>query len=197
MAFYDCTLSKGQADLEQEELIAIKINSSLPAYNIQEVSIFYMKKINWFQLIVIVLVTELIGMLGNLFSGKAGQIYTSFVKPPLSPPGWLFGVIWPILYLLMGIAAYIIYQTPPTPERKKATTLYWVQLFVNFLWPIIFFRFKWYWISVAVIILLDVLVLITTIRFYKIKKAAGYLMIPYLIWILFATYLNIGIAVLN
>lgn len=136
-------------------------------------------------------------MLGNLFSGKAGQIYTSFVKPPLSPPGWLFGVIWPILYLLMGIAAYIIYQTPPTPERKKATTLYWVQLFVNFLWPIIFFRFKWYWISVAVIILLDVLVLITTIRFYKIKKAAGYLMIPYLIWILFATYLNIGIAVLN
>jgi len=156
-----------------------------------------MKKINWPQLILIVLITELIGALGGLFSGNAGQMYTSFIRPSLSPPGWLFGIIWPVLYLLMGIAAYIIYQMPQTPERKKATTLYWVQLFVNFLWPIVFFRFELYWLSVAVIILLDILVLITTITFYKIEKAAGYLMIPYLFWILFATYLNIGIALLN
>ena len=156
-----------------------------------------MKKINWFQLLVIVLATELIGLLSSLFSGTTGQIYKSLVKPPLSPPGWLFGVIWPVLYLLMGIAVYIIYQTPQTPVRKKATDLYWVQLIVNFLWPIIFFRFEWYWISVAVILLLVLLVLITTIWFYRIKKVAGYLMIPYLLWILFATYLNIGIAVLN
>lgn len=155
------------------------------------------KKINWVQLIVIVFVTELVGLLSSLFSGTIGQIYTSFIKPPLSPPGWLFGVVWPVLYLLMGVAAYLIYQTLQTPERKKAITLYWIQLFVNFLWPIIFFRFEWYWISVAVILLLDILVSITTVRFYKIKKAAGYLMIPYLLWILFATYLNIGIAVLN
>lgn len=155
------------------------------------------KKIDWFQLFIIILATELIGVLGSLFSGNAGQIYTSFIKPPLSPPGWLFGVVWPILYLLMGIAAYIIYQTPPTADRKKAITLYWVQLFVNFLWPIVFFRFEWYWVAVAVILLLDVLVLITTIWFYRIKKVAGYLMLPYLLWILFATYLNIGIAVLN
>lgn len=78
-----------------------------------------MKKIDWFQLIVIILITELIGLLSSLLSGNAGQIYTSFVKPPLSPPGWLFGVIWPVLYLLMGIAAYIIYQTPQTPEQKR------------------------------------------------------------------------------
>lgn len=156
-----------------------------------------MKKINWFQLFVIILITELVGALGSLFSGNTGQIYASFIKPPLSPPGWLFGVIWPILYLLMGIAVYIIYQSPETLDRKKATTLYWVQLFVNFLWPIVFFGFEWYWISVAVILLLDVLVLITTIWFYKIKKVAGYLMVPYLLWIIFATYLNIGIAVLN
>ncbi len=155
------------------------------------------KKIDWFQLFVIVLATELIGMLSSLFSGNAGQIYSSFIKPPLSPPGWLFGVIWPILYLLMGIAAYIIYQSPPTPDRKKAITLYWMQLFVNFLWPIVFFRFEWYWIAFAVILILDVLVLTTTIWFYRIKKVAGYLMLPYFLWILFATYLNIGIAVLN
>ncbi len=156
-----------------------------------------MKKINWYELLVIVLITELIGMLGNLFSGNPMQMYISFTKPPLSPAGWLFGVIWPILYLLMGIAAYLIYQTPPTPDRKKATTLYWVQLVVNFLWPIIFFRFEWFWLSVIVILILDVLVFLTTIWFYKIKKEAGYLMIPYLLWLLFATYLNVGIALLN
>ena len=156
-----------------------------------------MKKIHWFQLISIVLITELIGALGGLLSGNTGQIYTAFIKPSFSPPGWLFGIIWPLLYLLMGIAAYIIYQTHLTPQRKKAISLYWVQLFVNFLWPIVFFRFEFYWISVAVILLLDVLVFITTRTFYKLKKPAGYLMIPYLIWILFATYLNIGIAFLN
>lgn len=155
------------------------------------------KKINWLQLVIIILATELIGMLSSLFSGNTGQIYKSFEKPPLSPPGWLFGVIWPILYLLMAIAAYIIYQTPHTASRQKAITLYWVQLFVNFLWPIVFFRFEWYWISVAIILLLDILVLTTTIWFYKINKAAGYLMIPYILWIVFATYLNIGIAILN
>lgn len=156
-----------------------------------------MKKINWLQLVIIVLITELIGVLSSSLSGNTGQIYSFLVKPPLSPPGWLFGVIWPILYLLMGIAAYIIYQSPETLERKRATTLYWGQLFVNFLWPILFFRFGWYWISVLVILILDVLVYITTIKFYNINKVAGYLMIPYLLWILFATYLNIGIAALN
>ena len=156
-----------------------------------------MKKVDWFQLIVIVLVTQLAGILGNLFSGNAGQSYSTFIKPPLSPPGWLFGIVWPVLYLLMGIAAYIIYKTPQTPERKKVTALYWMQLFVNFLWPIIFFRFEWYWISVLVILLLDVLVSMTAMRFYKLKKVAGYLMIPYLLWLLFATYLNIGVAILN
>jgi tryptophan-rich sensory protein len=156
-----------------------------------------LKKVNWFQLLAIILITELAGVLSSLSSGNVGQIYASLIKPPLSPPGWLFGVVWPILYLLMGIAAYIIYQAPQSPEREKAINLYWVQLFINFLWPIVFFRFEWFWISVLVILLLDVLVLITTILFYRINKIAGYLMIPYLLWILFATYLNIGIAVLN
>lgn len=156
-----------------------------------------MKKINWFQLIAIVLITQLAGVLGSLLSGNTGNIYASFVKPPLSPPSWLFGVVWPVLYLLMGIAAYMIYQTPRTPERKKATAIYWTQLFVNFLWPIVFFRFGWYWASVAVIFLLIILVIITTVRFYGIHETAGCLMIPYLLWILFAAYLNVGVAFLN
>ncbi|MGI6403131.1 MAG: TspO/MBR family protein [Oscillospiraceae bacterium] len=156
-----------------------------------------MKKINWFKLLEIVLITELIGVLSSLVSGNIKQTYTSFLKPPFAPPGWIFGIVWPVLYLLMGIAAYRIYQTAQSPERKKAITFYWVQLFVNFLWPILFFRFQQLWISVAVIVLLDLLVFLTTMRFCKRDKAAGYLMLPYLLWILFATYLNIGIAVLN
>lgn len=156
-----------------------------------------MKRINWFQLLVIILITQLAGVLGSLLSGSIGQVYTSFIKPPLSPPGWLFGVVWPVLYLLMGIAAYLIYQAPKTPERQKAITFYWVQLFINFLWPIVFFRFQWYWLSVAVILLLDVLVLTTAIWFFRLNKVAGCLMLPYVLWIIFATYLNIGIAVLN
>lgn len=156
-----------------------------------------MKKINWFQLIAIVLGTKLIGLLGSLFSGITGQSYATLIKPPLSPPGWLFGLVWPVLYLLMAIAAYLIYQTPPTPERQKATGLYWIQLFVNFLWPIVFFRFEWYWFSVAVILLLNILVIAAALRFFKLEKAAGYLMIPYLLWLLFAAYLNIGVALLN
>ncbi|HWR19155.1 MAG TPA: TspO/MBR family protein [Clostridia bacterium] len=155
-----------------------------------------MKKINWLQLLVIVLITELVGVLASILSGNIGQIYTSFIKPPLSPPAWLFGVVWPVLYLLMGIAAYIIYQSR-APNRKDAIVLYWIQLFVNFLWPIIFFRFAWYWLAVVGILMLDVLVFVAMLWFYKIKKAAGYLMLPYLLWIFFATYLNIGIAVLN
>lgn len=155
------------------------------------------KKIQWFQLITIVLITELIGMLSGFFSGNIGEVYPALVKPPLAPPGWIFGIIWPILYLLMGIAAYIIYQSPQTPNSQSAISLYWVQLIVNFFWPIVFFRFERYWLAVAVILLLDILVLITTVKFYRIDKRAGYLMIPYLLWILFATYLNIAIAVLN
>ena len=156
-----------------------------------------MKKNDWLQLFAIVVATELIGMAASLISGSAGQIYRSLIQPPLSPPGWLFGIVWPVLYLLMGIAAYLVYQTPQTLQRRKAVTLYWVQLFVNFLWPIVFFRLEWYWLSVAVILVLDVLVFVTAVWFYQIRKAAGILMIPYLLWILFATYLNIGIALLN
>lgn len=156
-----------------------------------------MKQINWYKLLVIVLITQITGLLANLLSGNTRQVYQALIKPPFAPPGWLFGVVWPILYLLMAIAAYLIYQTPVNFESKRATDLYWVQLMVNFLWSIVFFRFGWYWVSVAVIVLLDLLVFTAVFWFFKLKKAAGYLMIPYLLWILYATYLNIGFAMLN
>lgn len=156
-----------------------------------------MKNISWFALIIIIFSTMLVGGLSGALSNNSGQVYTSMMRPPLSPPGWLFGIVWPILYILMGVSAYIIYKSEPSANRKIAIFLYCIQLFVNFLWPIIFFRFQWYWVSVGVIILLDILVLMTIIQFSKINKTASYLLIPYMSWILFATYLNIGISKLN
>lgn len=155
------------------------------------------KKINWFLLFLIVLITQIVGVLGSLVSGDVSQIYSDLTLPPLSPPGWLFGSVWFVLYLLMGIAAYIIYISPKSPQRNSSIYIYWIQLFINFLWPIVFFRFNAYWIAAGVIILLDLFVIINTIMFFKVNKTAGFLFIPYLIWILFATYLNISIALLN
>ena len=107
-------------------------------------------------------------------------------------------MVWTILYALMGVAAYLIYSAEADAERKRtALTFYVVQLAVNFLWSIVFFRFQLFWLSVAVILLLDVLVALTILRFRPISKAAAYLLLPYLAWILFATYLNIGVAVLQ
>lgn len=154
-------------------------------------------KINWISLVIIILITEIIGVAGSLFSGNASQRYESFLLPAFSPPSWIFGIIWPILYLLMGISVYIIYNILQTNQSKRAIYFYWVQLILNFTWPIMFFRFNAIIVSVFIILLLDIIVFITIVLFYKINKIAGYLLIPYIIWLLFATYLNIGIAFLN
>lgn len=155
------------------------------------------KKINWLLLLSAIAITELTGFISNLFSGDVKQTYLAFSKPLLSPPHWLFGIVWPILYFLMAVALYIVSQEAESSSRKEAIPLYWLQLFINFIWPIIFFRFQLLWISVFIIVVLDILVCFTLLKFYKIKKIAGYLLVPYLLWILFATYLNIGIAILN
>lgn len=139
---------------------------------------------------------ELVGMLSGLLSGDMKGLYSSLVKPPLSPPGWVFGVVWLVLYALMGIAAYLVYQQK-TPESKDAIFWFEIQLGVNFLWSIIFFRYQLFWAAFVAIVLLDLLVIYTIGLFRKIDKTAARLMIPYLLWILFATYLNLGVAILN
>lgn len=156
-----------------------------------------MKKIKWSKLITIVLVTELVGLIASLLSGNIKKVYMTINKPALAPPSWVFGIVWSVLYLMIGVAAYIVYESEETEQRKKAIWLYWVQLFVNFVWPIVFFRFLMFEAALLVIGVLDILVVITTREFYKINKFAGKLMIPYLLWLMFATYLNLGIALLN
>ena len=121
--------------------------------------------------------------------------YTSLVQPPLAPPKILFPIAWTIIYLLMGIS-YYIYKKEYI-ENDEIDILYYVQLFVNALWSIIFFLWKARFVAILWIILLDVLVILLIYAFLHRKKISAYLNIPYLIWILFATYLTIGIYILN
>ena len=118
--------------------------------------------------------------------------YNSLVQPPLSPPSIVFPIVWTILYVLMGISYYLL-KNP----SKKEKIFYFVQLGVNVLWSVFFFIGKFYLFSFIWIILLDVLVIFMIGIFYHNNKASAYLQIPYLIWILFATYLNLGIYILN
>lgn len=118
--------------------------------------------------------------------------YNSLVQPPLSPPSIVFPIVWTILYVLMGISYYLL-KNP----SKKEKIIYFVQLGVNALWSLFFFIGKFYLFSFIWIVLLDVLVIFMIGIFYQNSKISGYLQIPYLIWILFATYLNLGIYILN
>lgn len=135
----------------------------------------------------------LVGGLATLISGGTSQ---GFRKPPLSPPDWVFPVVWNILYILIGLASYLIYKDSDY-KFNDALKAYFYQLFVNFLWPIVFFRFEYYTASVVVLGVLILLVIGNIIEFYKLNHTAGLLLVPYLIWCLFALYLNIGVAVLN
>lgn len=136
----------------------------------------------------------LVGGVSALFSGSF-DLYSSIIKPPLSPPGYVFGIVWPILYLLMGISFYYIKKD--NYILNNACVWYYVQLFLNFIWSIIFFRFRMFSFSVVILALLILSVVITFIKFRQINKSASNYLIPYVLWIIFAFYLNLGIAILN
>lgn len=116
-------------------------------------------------------------------------------KPLLSPPGYLFPIIWSILYLLLGISFY--YWQNNTTNNKKENIIYYLQLFVNLAWSIFFFVLKWYLFTIFWTILLLILVIYLLYLFFKKYKLSFYLNIPYLLWLIFATYLTIGIYILN
>lgn len=115
--------------------------------------------------------------------------YQDLNKPPLSPPGIIFPIIWTILYIIMGYSFY--------KQNEQNKTIYYTQLIVNGLWSIIFFVFKWYLLATIWIILLIILVIIMIKNFYKENKLSGLINIPYLLWLLFALYLSFGVYLLN
>ena len=150
-------------------------------------------KINWKKLLISLAIPLATGGLAALLSGGMSD-YGNMIQPPLSPPGWVFPVVWTILYLLMGYAAYRVRQVG---DAKKPLLLYGAQLFLNFLWPIVFFRFQWYWAAFVVLLGLWLLIFLTMQAFTKKDELAGDLILPYLLWVSFAGYLNLGVALLN
>lgn len=137
-----------------------------------------------------------IGGIAAFLTNDSMDIYSSIKLPKLAPPSIVFPIAWSILYTLMGISAYMIYESQL--ERKSfALGIYALQLIVNFLWPLIFFDGRMFLAALICLIILWVLVLWMIISFYKIKPLAAYLQIPYLLWLTFAAYLNLNIYLLN
>jgi len=157
-----------------------------------------MKLKNWKTYLISVVIPLAVGALSALLSMDSMEIYAQQIaKPPLSPPAWLFPVVWTILYALMGISAARIYLAPKSDARSKGLNLYIAQLVVNFFWSLFFFNAQAFGFSVLWLILLWVLVLLMILAFSKVDTKAAWLQIPYLIWLTFALYLNIGVWYLN
>lgn len=152
--------------------------------------------IKWKPLLVNLLIPLAVGGLSAYLTMDSMEVYQGLRQPPLSPPGWLFPIVWTVLFLLMGIAAYLVWMRDST-GRNGALVLYALQLAFNFGWTLIFFNVQKYGLAFFWLIVLWVLILITTIRFFKENRAAGWLMIPYLLWVAFAGYLNAGVWLLN
>ncbi len=145
------------------------------------------------RLLLYILVPLVTGFLGNMIAGNT-EIYNKIKTPSFAPPGFLFPIVWSVLYILMGISAYIISKKE---NNTKANKLYYAQLVVNSLWPLLFFRFTLFAVSTLWLVLLIVLVSFMIYEFYNLNKTAGLLNIPYLLWISFAFILNYSIYLLN
>ncbi len=154
------------------------------------------KSLNWKVLLISAAVPLLTGGLSALLSGGFSR-YSALRQPPLAPPEWFFPVVWSILFLLMGIGSFLVWKTPASARRTRSLVLYAVQLAVNFLWPILFFRFGLFWPALIELLLLWILVLVMIGRFAELSRAAAWLQLPYLLWLTFAAYLNFGIWFLN
>ena len=150
---------------------------------------------NWLLLIAFVVVCELVGILGSIFTVRAIPTwYARLRKPTFSPPNWLFGPVWTILYALQGIAAYLVFQQT---GNGPAFELFIIQLLLNACWTPLFFGAKRIGAAFAEIIVLLIFIVVTTTLFFSVNAIAGWLMVPYAAWVAFATMLNYKIWRLN
>lgn len=150
------------------------------------------------QLVVSLALTIGAGIIAGLFSMNAKTIFGSLKMPPFSPPSWLFMPVWAILYILIGIAFFLVYKKGKNNlEVKNAITYFIIQLVFNVLWSAFFFTLNLRIAALVDIIILLIYIIITTVKFFKIDKAAGILMLPYLLWVAYAGALNLAIVLLN
>lgn len=151
------------------------------------------------KLVFCIVICEGSGLIGSAFTAPSiPGWYANLTKPALNPPSWVFGPVWTLLYLLMGIALFLVWQSPKkNKHRKPALILFAIQLALNAIWSPIFFGAQNTGAAFVVIIMLWVAILITMVSFFKVNRSAAYLLIPYIAWVSFASYLNAGIWILN
>ena len=148
-------------------------------------------------LIIAILIPVIGGLLISLITRSGVMNYTdNLIKPGFAPPRILFPIVWTILYILMGYSSYLIYDSM-SEHKCNCLLLYGLQLFLNFIWPIIFFNLEARLFAFLFILLLDIVVLLMIVCFYGVNKKAAYLNIPYFIWLIFATILNFSVYLLN
>jgi translocator protein len=142
---------------------------------------------------------QLVGIAATPFTIAAIPTwYATLNKPPFSPPNWVFGPVWTTLYFLMGISAFLIWQKGLQKKQVKRALIYFsLQLFFNFLWSLLFFGLHSPLLGLFGIMILLIFIILTIVSFYKLSKIAAYLFVPYLLWVSFATILNISLVILN
>ena len=143
-----------------------------------------------------IVITLLVGSFFTLVIMDSFNIYNTIDKPFLSPNKIVFPIVWSVLYILMGISLYIVSESKYL-NKDKSYLLYILQLLVNSAWPLFFFKFRLFFVSFLIVLLLIYLVIKLILEFYKINKLAAYLQIPYLLWLIFASYLSLGVFLLN
>ena len=143
-----------------------------------------------------IVITLLVGSFFTLFIMDSFNIYNTIDKPFLSPNKIVFPIVWSVLYILMGISLYIVSESKYL-NKDKSYLLYILQLLVNSVWPLFFFKFRLFFVSFLIVLLLIYLLIKLILEFYKINKLAAYLQIPYLLWLIFASYLSLGVFLLN
>jgi len=163
-----------------------------------------MKKI--FKFIISIAIPLIIGFLGSFFtSGSVNSWYTTINKPSFNPPNWIFGPVWTILFIMIGLSFYLVWikdfgkqgRKQNEKQKKRIIGVYCVQLALNFLWSVFFFGLRNPLLSFMEIIILWFFIITNIILFYRVSEKAGYLLIPYLLWVSFAAILNFAIVILN
>lgn len=157
-----------------------------------------MKGKGWKIYLGFLLLTQGVGALAGWLTRDGTALYQAAARrPPLSPPGWVFAVVWPVLYALMAVGAARIWASPPSPARTQGLRLFFVQLGFNFLWPVLFFSLGWLGAALLWLVALWALVLWMMAAFERVDPLAAWLQMPYFLWLTFAAYLNFGAWLLN
>ncbi len=154
----------------------------------------------FYKLIISIVLPVVVGWVSSYFTASSVKTWFVTLKKPLfNPPSWLFAPVWTILYILMGIAFYLIWKNSSANHdlKKRAIAFYFLQLLLNFFWSVIFFYSRQPGWAFAEILVLLLMIIVTAFHFYKISKTAGWLMLPYILWVCFATLLNYSIWQLN